>query len=121
MEHSRGTCPIPNCPLCQREKFSDENKAVQAITGKPNQKPVVRWFDAKVVRPLLKLPNPIKIAKPPRTEQYRVRKDEDQAFTPCWRSEPVNYTGRGIVYLFHSEDDAVAWTNQKNAEALKSR
>jgi hypothetical protein len=123
MEHSRDTCPIPNCPLCQREALSGENKSVWTIPEKAKRalKPVRRWFDPKNVRPMLRLPEPRKVVKPQPAQQYQVREDHDQGFEPCWRSEPVNYTGRGIVYLFHCEADAVDWTNRKNAEALKRK
>jgi len=91
--------------------------------GEPKkaQKPVRRWFDPKKVRSLLKLPKPIEVVKPQPVAQYQVRRDEDQGFEPSWRVEPVNYTGRGIVYLFDCESDAEAFVKQKNEEMLKRK
>lgn len=41
---------------------------------------------------------------------------KDPHFAHSWRSEPRNYTGRGFVYLFHTEAEARAWTKRKNSE-----
>jgi hypothetical protein len=123
MPHTRSTCPIPNCHLCRSETFSDENKAaVRAISGEPKpRKPIRRWFDAKDVRPKLKLPEPRKAEPPQPVQQYQVSEDHDQGFEPRWRAEPVSYVGRGIVYLFDTEAEAISWKNRKNAEAEKCK
>ena len=85
------------------------------------RKPIPRWFDPKEVRPRLKMPEPKAHAKPRPPQQYQVREDHDQGFTPCWRAEPVNYDGHGIVYLFDTEAEAIEKAKQKNKEFARER
>lgn len=47
---------------------------------------------------------------------FRYRALKDPCFPGTWRVEPVVYEGRGIVYLFRSEEEARAWAKKKNAE-----
>lgn len=51
----------------------------------------------------------------------RYRTYADPLFPGTWKVEPVGYTGRGIVYLFPTEDEARAWERRKNKQYLESR
>jgi hypothetical protein len=51
--------------------------------------------------------------------KYRVL--PDKLFPGTWRVEPVDYTGRGIVYLFPNEEEARDWEKRKNKQYLDSK
>jgi hypothetical protein len=46
---------------------------------------------------------------------------EDPLFPGTWRAEPLDYAGRGIVYLFRSEAEAWACAKRKTKQFLESR
>lgn len=50
----------------------------------------------------------------------KYRTFEDPLFPGVWRVEPVDYTGRGIVYLFHDVLDAHTCVRRKNKEYADS-
>lgn len=49
----------------------------------------------------------------------RYRAFEDPLFRGTWRVEPINYAGRGFVYLFNgstARQEATAWEKEKNRQ-----
>jgi hypothetical protein len=47
-------------------------------------------------------------------EPRRYHALEDCLFPGTWKVEPVDYVGRGIVYLFKTEAEARDWAKHKN-------
>lgn len=73
----------------------------------------------RVVAPGEKVPAPIPAPRTILTLEQPVRycAVEDKHFPGTWRVEPVDYRGRGVVYLFHGEMakyEAAAFAKSKN-------
>lgn len=109
MPHTRSTCPVPNCRICLRLAFIAENKFIRKTLDLPPAKPKV-MKSAPIPRPISKL-------EPPTPVHYRACKEVGSC--PGWRAEPVDYVGRGVVYLFDTEPEAIEKANEKNKEAAR--
>jgi hypothetical protein len=95
--------------------FIAENNAARAILNLPAAQPKV------MKRALIPKPKPKPAAKSEGSKPVQYRACREVGFSPKWRVEPVNYVGRGVVYIFDTEAEAIEKANAKNKEATKRK